>query len=54
MTGIAPQLLALERSFGGHYENSTQDMKHFICDCNLLKSEDLSVMIVHHSGHNNE
>ena len=29
-------------------------MNHFVSGCNLLKSEDSSVMIVHHSDHNNE
>ena len=44
----------LARSLWGDNENSTQDMNHFISNCDLLKSEDRSVMIVHHSGHNNE
>ena len=44
----------LARTFGGHNENSTQDMNHFISNCDVLKSNERSVMIVHHSGHNGE
>ena len=44
----------LARTFGGHNENSTQDMNHFITNCDMLKSNERSVMIVHHSGHNGE
>lgn len=44
----------LARSFGGHNENSTQDMNHFISNCDKLKTEHRSIMIVHHSGHSAE
>lgn len=44
----------LARSFGGHNENSTQDMNHFISNCDRLKAEHRSIMIVHHSGHSAE
>ena len=44
----------LARTFGGYNENSTQDMNHFITNCDMLKSNKRSVMIVHHSGHNGE
>ena len=44
----------LARTFGGHNENSTQDMNHFITNCDMLKNNERSVMIVHHSGHNGE
>ena len=44
----------LARSFGGHNENSTQDMNHFISNCDKLKAEQRSIMIVHHSGHSAE
>ena len=44
----------LARTFGGHNENSTQDMNHFITNCDVLKSNERSVIIVHHSGHNDE
>ena len=38
----------LARTFGGHNENSTQDMNHFINNCDMLKSNERSVIIVHH------
>ena len=44
----------LARSFGGHNENSTQDMNHFINNCDELKGENRSVMVVHHTGHHSE
>ena len=44
----------LARSFSGYNENSTQDMNHFITNCDLLKSEERSVMIVHHTGHSGD
>ena len=44
----------LARSFSGYNENSTQDMNHFIANCDLLKSEERSVMIVHHTGHSGD
>lgn len=44
----------LARSFGGYNENSTQDMNHFISNCDKLKAEHRSVTIVHHSGHSAE
>ena len=44
----------LARSFGGHNENSTQDMNHFISNCDRLKAGHRSIMIVHHSGHSAE
>ena len=44
----------LARSFSGYNENSTQDMNHFIANCDLLKSEERSVMMSHHTGHNGD
>ena len=44
----------LARTFGGYNENSTQDVNHFITNCDMLKSNKRSVMIVHHSGQNGE
>ena len=44
----------LARSFGGHNENSTQDMNHFINNCDMLRGDDRGVMVVHHSGHNGD
>ena len=35
----------LARSFGGYNENSTQDMNHFISNCDKLKTEHRSIMI---------
>lgn len=44
----------LARSFSGYNENSTQDMNHFIANCDLLKSQERSVMIIHHTGHSGD
>ena len=44
----------LARSFGGHNENSTQDMNHFINNCDEFLTEERSVLVAHHSGHNHE